>query len=291
MSLNEKYLSSQGENPFAEDSEEMSVSGTIDQVATEFYGEKGKIYMFSLGFQPTTNDISEFEQILRNDFDGEIEIYTNSKPYKTIRYKDFDSFAWHPGNDVYGPVYNFKIEPGPAGYSIKYSFRPKIRSNKLYTYSFYLQRVSFGERLKNLFRLKTQDGQSKRADDTKYYAQGKELNIPAKIERIGVKIEKKDVHIMDIALPLQKEKPWQENSGNYKNYDGVIEIYQNGDEYLVMPNRLAKNRISSLYFMNHTEMSHTFFIDKPGIYSFILKMKSKNEFEFSFSVCRCVIKM
>lgn len=153
--LNEKYLSSPGVNPFAGDKGEMPIFGTIDQIATEFVGQKGKTYMFSLGFQPTTENISEFEKILRDDFDGEIEIYTNGRPYRTIRYKDFDSFVWHPGKDAYGPVYNFKIESS----DIRYSFRPRIRSNKAYTYSFYLNRVrkSFNERFNDFFKLQTQN--------------------------------------------------------------------------------------------------------------------------------------
>jgi len=176
------------------DKGEMPVSGTIDQVATEFYGVKGKIYMFSLGFQPTTNDISEFEQILRNDFDGEIEIYKNGQPYKTIRYKDFNSFIWHPGDNIYGPEYNFKIED----YSVRYSFRPKIRSNRPYTYSLYIQRISFGARLKNLFKLKIQNKREQYADDIKHSAAEKKLDVPVIMERIDINFEKKGAYIESV---------------------------------------------------------------------------------------------
>jgi len=297
--LNDEYLASPGVNPFAGDKGDMPVSGTIDQIATEFIGEKGKTYMFSLGFRPTTQNIFEFEQILRNDFDGEIEIYTDGKPYKTMRYKDFDSFAWHPGKDLYGPVYNFKIEYG--AYTTSYSFRPKIRSDKPYTYSFYIQRIrkSFVERLSNLFNSKTHDEKRQHTDDTKHSVAGKELNIPATIERVDINIEKKGVYVMRVGLPWPTDDvvasyndPWI-----YKNFDGDVDVYQNSNEYLVVPYDNIENDGTkyiryitslSLFCGNHMSMPQSFFIDKPGIYSFIPKIRSKNEFEFSFSIHRSI---
>ena len=104
------------------DSQYTPWKGTIDQIATQFIGKKGETYMFSIGFRPTTDNMAEFEQILRNDFAGEIEIFIEGKPHSIINYNDFDSFMWSPGNDTYSTVYYLTIDSNDT----MYSFRPRI---------------------------------------------------------------------------------------------------------------------------------------------------------------------
>ena len=280
--------------------EGMTVSGTLYRIATEI--EKKGTYMIHLGFHPATADISDFEQILRNDFDGEIEIFSrDGRPYQTIRYQDFVSFAWSPGKDAYGPVYYFYAEsPGP--YSSGYMFSTKIRSNEAYVCSFYLQRVkkSFLENLSSFFKSETQ------INTRQYMAKNKnpilkegEINV-LPTERFDISFEKKGNYIIRIVLRPTTEDSYSDFAKlTWNDFDGIIEIRKNGNPYIVIHYDDTKTSGSSLSLIEssayseksswrnaYISKSYQFNIDEPGIYSIIPEMKSKKEFKFSISINR-----
>lgn len=75
--------------------------------------ERDGIYFLQLVFDPKGTPLPAFEQELRNNLGGEIEIVVNGDPFKTIRYEDFVGFAPAPVGEGYGPVYAFQVDfPG-----------------------------------------------------------------------------------------------------------------------------------------------------------------------------------
>ena len=54
--------------------------------------ERDGIYFLQLVFDPKGAPLPAFEQELRNNLGGEIEIVVNGDPFKTIRYEDFVDF-------------------------------------------------------------------------------------------------------------------------------------------------------------------------------------------------------
>jgi len=298
-SPNDKYLNNKYEkNSFESNTyrDGLTVSGTIDQVATQFIGKKGETYMFSLGFQPTTDNITEFEQVLRNDFDGEIEIFQEGKLHSIIKYNEFNSFTWSPGKDTYGPVYYLIIDD--PRYTLNYSFMPKIRAKETCTYSFFLQRVrkSFSGYIAGFFKSKTNDGrkqyiaQNPKPEDDK-------INVPAVLRRIDMDIEKRGKYAIQIGIQSVNKDECNSHClsllGNLmkSNYDGNIKLYKNGNPYLIM--RYEDSSGSGLGLpgkWNYHDIikdggsQYSFYVDKPGIYSFIPEMKSFEEFEFSLFI-------
>jgi|GEM_PF-4397707 len=279
--LNEKYEKNSLESFTYK--EGMTVAGTIDQLATEI--EKEGVYMIHLGFHPTTDNIADFEQMLRNDFDGEIEIFSRDgfmKPYCTISYHDFASFAWSPLKDTYGPVYYFEAK-SPGRYSRGYSFRPKIRSNVAHTYSLYLQRVKSKAAIQN--------NSKKNIRKEGNVASGKELTIPARIARFDIKFEKGGRYIFYIGLrpttgPTVKDY-MDFTDVMLGDYDGHTEIYKDSEPYHLIRYDGSKTFGSGKAWSGHYKArGYHFNIDKPDMYSFIPEMKSKNEFEFSISTNR-----
>ena len=305
-SPNDKYLNKKYEmNSFESNTyrDGLAVSGTIDQVATEFTSNpllKGKTYMFSLGFLPTTYNIAEFEQILRNDFDGEIEILHEGKPYSIINYNDFDSFAWSPGKDAYGPVYYFSVSNSSG---VAYSFKPKIRAKEACAYSFNIQRVrrSFGKPVNDLIKSPTKDV---RKQNTKkgHEAKNEMINIPAIMRRIDMDIEKDGGYTISLGLrfPMQftidgKRDYIKELSINDKlmkdGYDGTIKVHKNGNPYLIIryDDNPRSNSGNNRWWGGHDSKTtqirwYSFYADEPGTYSFIPEMKSNEKFDFSLSI-------
>jgi len=275
--------------------EELTVSGTIDQIATQFIMEKGETYMFSLGFRPTTDNIAEFEQILRNDFNGEIEIFQDGKVHSIIKYHDFDSFVWSPGKDAYGPMYYLEVEHNDTNYS----FRPKITAKEACAYSFYIQRVkkSFIKSVKNFFKLKMNDGGSHHTAEIS--KQGNEkTRIPAIMRRIDMDIEKKGRHIVIVCLHsvIQGEHNFIQEYSLFSDlmendYDGTIKIYKNDSPYYIIRYDNTNVFEGGLYgwWGEHDagkdgSREYDFYADEPGTYSFIPEVKSKQNFEFSLSI-------
>lgn len=100
---------------------------------------------------------------------------------------------------------------------------------------------------------------------------------------------------MLVALPWPTEDVSSlRGSWRWEDFDGTVDIYQNGNEYLTIPYDNIKvdgtRYTSSMwsFFGKHTSMTHAFLLDEPGIYSFVPKIKSKNEFKFSFSIYRSI---
>ncbi len=54
------------------------------------------LFLFTLAFDREGKFLAEFEDILRNDFSGEIAEYLFNQLYRTIYYEDFIGFAVAP---------------------------------------------------------------------------------------------------------------------------------------------------------------------------------------------------
>lgn len=139
--------------------------------------EKKGLYTITLVFQPGEKPLSEFEQELRNDFAGEIEILYRGEHYKTIYYEDFTGFIPAPVGTGYGPTYSVYMERG------NYNFYPRIRGKKPCSYSLAIKRQQqgLGERLKGWLRAEPEETQTANSREPR-----SELQVPARLERFDL---------------------------------------------------------------------------------------------------------
>ncbi len=152
--------------------------------------ERDGIYFLQLVFDPKGTPLPAFEQELRNNLGGEIEIVVNGDPFKTIRYEDFVGFAPAPVGEGYGPVYAFQVDFPlfPGHHSEQFNFYPRIRANKPCSYTFCLSRKaeSFSEKMQRRFSsakdgAKTNRPANKR-DDLNHEAEAVQVNYYVEIE-------------------------------------------------------------------------------------------------------------
>lgn len=280
--LNKKYEANSFESNTYKDG--LTVSGTVEQVSTEFIRKKGETYMLFFGFRPTTDNIVEFEQILMNDFDGEIEIFQKGKPYFIINYHDYDAFTWSPSRDTYGPAYYLIIDSNDTNYS----FKPKIRAKDAYTYSFSLKRI----KTNNVRKHNTTKNPN---------PENETINVPVVMNRIDMELENKGRHIFTFGLHFPTifdsdgkraytKEPAIFDDIIQNEYDGSIKVYKNGKPYLVMRfDDVVNGSGWSGWWGGHDDESghvktYNFFIGEPSIYSFIPEIVSKSNFEFSLSI-------
>ena len=152
--------------------------------------ERDGIYFLQLVFDPKGTPLPAFEQELRNNLGGEIEIVVNGDPFKTIRYEDFVGFAPAPVGEGYGPVYAFQVDFPlfPGHHSEQFNFRLRIRANKPCSYTFCLSRKaeSFSEKMQRRFSsakdgIKTNRPANKKAD-LNHQAEAVQVNYYVEIE-------------------------------------------------------------------------------------------------------------
>lgn len=190
--------------------------------------EQDGIYFLQLVFDPKGTPLPAFEQELRNNLGGEIEIVVNGDPFKTIRYEDFVGFAPAPVGEGYGPVYAFQVDFPlfPGHHSEQFNFRLRIRANKPCSYTFCLSRKaeSFSEKMQRRFSsakdgVKTHRPSNKR-DDLKHEAKAVQVNYYVEMEddygsTIG--IGRTDLELQE------KEVKFREFI--YNNCRGIINIF------------------------------------------------------------------
>ena len=152
--------------------------------------ERDGIYFLQLVFDPKGTPLPAFEQELRNNLGGEIEIVVNGDPFKTIRYEDFVGFAPAPVGEGYGPVYTFQVDfsLSPGFGSAQFNFYPRIRANKPCSYTFCLSRKaeSFSEKMQRRFSgakdTAKAPGPAKKRDDLNHEAEAVQVNYYVEIE-------------------------------------------------------------------------------------------------------------
>lgn len=86
----------------------LTVPLTLELIGIDL--EKKGIYRLQLGFQPGTMPLPAFEQSLRTDYGGEIEVFLDDDLHKRLRYEDHAGFAPTPVGNGYGPVYYFAVD-------------------------------------------------------------------------------------------------------------------------------------------------------------------------------------
>lgn len=243
--------------------------------------EKGGLYDIILAFQPGNTPLPQFEEELRSNFTGEIEILCDGRPYQTIRYEDFVGFAPAPLGNGYGPVYRVKIDVPAFVLDKQYDFYPRIRARTPCGYSFAIaRRQGVGAWLQGLF---SSPGRQKTAaaprSDLQAMAHAERLDILLEIEgRYGFGVgfrqleHEKDLRIVDFRETFRKHK-------------GAIEILQDGNRIKIL--NYNSNAYSGIgRGVEFSGYGYSLYNVQPGWYSFIPKIMSSEMRTFAFDIVR-----
>lgn len=276
----------------------LTVPLTLELIGIDI--EKGGIYRLQLGFQPGATPLPAFEQSLRTDYGGEIEVFLDDKLHKRLRYEDHAGFAPTPVGDGYGPVYYVRIDVDFFGGSRQCDLYPKIRAKKPCSYALSLSREHYSlmEKIGNLFRPPIASHTT--APETPAQPRP-ELEAQALVERIDILTEKKGNHFFTIAF----HKPTsqiindidrvRDEDNFYKKLrneiTGDIEVYKNDKQYMAFDYNSSRSRswIGNMYHI----MGFSYFLEDIDVewYSFKPKIMSSEKRAFAFGFERSYTTM
>lgn len=265
----------------------LTVPLTLELIGIDI--EKGGIYRLQLGFQPGATPLPAFEQSLRTDYGGEIEIFLNGKLHKRLRYEDHAGFAPTPVGDGYGPVYFFHVDV-PFGGSQQCDLYPKIRAKKPGSYALAISREqqSWGEKIKNFFQDSSKEVEHE-SDQT--IIQRSDLQVLALVECIDIAIEKKGGYGIMVGFhKKEKGKILEFDDRLYKDFSGTIEIFEGDNPYLLIS---YEDRIAMGYAGYGAKFrGFNYSVDNMNIgwYRFVPIFMSDSEEIFGFTVKRSYMR-
>lgn len=266
----------------------LTVPLTLELIGIDI--EKGGIYRLQLGFQPGATPLPAFEQSLRTDCGGEIEVFLDGKLHKRLRYEDHAGFAPTPVGNGYGPVYYVKIDVDFFGGSRQCDLYPKIRAKKPCSYALAISREHYSlvEKIGNLFRSPIDNDTA--APETPALPRP-ELEAQALVERIDILTAKKGSH--GFGIGVYKPEKQEDNSQSRLRIDfaGITEVWRDGRKYTSID---YDDTIGVSYIgHNNSFKGLDYFLEDIDIgwYSFVPKIVSFKEGVFGFEFGRSYTSM